>query len=108
MAEDARYAMSFLFFTFDPLLYYYNMQLEILSPEYKIFSGNVYGVQLPGIEGSFEILNNHAPIIATLGKGKMKIIKDKNTTELYEITGGFVEMLNNKATVLIESAIALD
>jgi F-type H+-transporting ATPase subunit epsilon len=84
------------------------MQLDILTPEHKVYSGTVYGVQLPGIEGSFEILDKHAPMIATLGKGKMKIIKDKNTTELYEISGGFVEVLNNKASVLIESATALD
>ncbi len=83
------------------------MQLDILTPERKVYSGNVYGVQLPGIEGSFEILENHAPIIATLGKGKMKILKDKNTSELYEIAGGFVEVLNNKASVLIESATAV-
>ncbi len=80
------------------------MQLDILTPEHKIFSGNVYGIQLPGTEGSFEILDNHAPIIASLGKGRMKIIKDKNTTELYEISGGFVEVLNNKASVLLEGA----
>jgi len=84
------------------------MQLEILSPEHKVFSGNVYGIQLPGIEGSFEILENHAPMVAALGKGKMKVIKDKNTSETYEITGGFVEVLNNKASVLIEGATALD
>ena len=84
------------------------MQLEILTPEHKVYSGNVYGIQLPGIEGSFEILDKHAPMIATLGKGKMKILKDKNTTELYEITSGFVEVLNNKASVLIEGAIAMD
>jgi len=84
------------------------MQLEILSPEHKVFSGNVYGIQLPGIQGSFEILENHAPMVAALGKGKMKVIKDKNTTESYEITGGFVEVLNNKASVLIEGATALD
>ncbi|WP_276132559.1 ATP synthase F1 subunit epsilon [Polluticoccus soli] len=84
------------------------MQLDILTPEHKVYSGTVSGVQLPGIEGSFEILDKHAPMIATLGKGKMKIIKDKNTTELYEISGGFVEVLNNKASVLIESATALD
>lgn len=80
------------------------MQLNILTPEQSIYSGNVYGVQLPGDNGSFEILENHAPIIASLGKGKMKILKDKNTTELYEISGGFVEVLNNKASVLIEGA----
>lgn len=84
------------------------MQLDILSPEHKVYSGQVYGVQLPGIEGSFEILDHHAPIIATLGKGKMKILKDKNTTEMYEITGGFVEVLHNKTSVLIEGAIAID
>lgn len=80
------------------------MQLDILTPEQNIYSGKVYGVQLPGDNGSFEILENHAPIIASLGKGKMKILKDKNTTELYEISGGFVEVLNNKASVLIEGA----
>ncbi|XZF13626.1 ATP synthase F1 subunit epsilon [Chitinophagaceae bacterium MMS25-I14] len=80
------------------------MQLDILTPEHKVYSGAVYGVQLPGIEGSFEVLENHAPMIASLGKGKMKIIKDKNNTELYEISAGFVEVLNNKATVLIEGA----
>ena len=84
------------------------MQLEILSPEHKVYTGNVYGIQLPGIQGSFEILENHAPMIATLGKGKMKIIKDKNTSEMYEISGGFVEVLNNKTSVLIEGATALD
>lgn len=84
------------------------MQLDILTPEHKIYSGNVYGIQLPGIEGYFEVLENHAPIIAALGKGKMKIMKDKNTTELYEITGGFVQVLNNTASVLLEGAKALD
>ncbi|HTN45313.1 MAG TPA: ATP synthase F1 subunit epsilon [Flavipsychrobacter sp.] len=85
------------------------MQLDILTPEHKIYSGNVYGIQLPGVQGSFEILENHAPMIAALGKGKMKILKDKNNnTEMYEITGGFVEILNNKASVLIEDAKAID
>lgn len=83
------------------------MQLDILTPEEKIYSGNVYGIQLPGKEGYFEVLENHAPMIATLDKGKMKILKDKNTTELYEIAGGFIEVLNNKASVLIEGAKAL-
>ena len=84
------------------------MQLEILTPEHKVFSGNVYGIQLPGVEGSFEILENHAPMIASLGKGKMKILKDKNTTELYEISSGFIEVLNNHASVLIEGATAME
>ena len=85
------------------------MHLEILTPEHNIYSGNVRGVQLPGIEGSFEIFENHAPMIASLGKGKMKILKDRNNnTENYEISGGFVEILNNHTSVLIEDATALD
>jgi F-type H+-transporting ATPase subunit epsilon len=84
------------------------MQLEILTPEHKVYSGTVYGVQLPGTEGSFEILDKHAPLIAALGKGRMKVIRDKNHTEHYDISAGFVEVLNNKATVLIEGATALD
>jgi F-type H+-transporting ATPase subunit epsilon len=81
------------------------MQLDILTPEHKVFSGKVYGIQLPGREGGFEILENHAAIIAALGKGKMKVLKDKSgSSETYEISGGFIEMVNNKASVMIEDA----
>ena len=80
------------------------MQLEILTPEKKLFSGDVYGVQLPGTVGLFELLDNHAPIVSSLSKGKLKILKDKSSTETYNIESGFVEMLNNKATVLVEGA----
>lgn len=80
------------------------MQLDILTPERKIFNGNVYGVLLPGVQGYFELLDNHAPIVAALGKGQMKILKDKTHTEIYNIQGGFVEMSNNKTVVLIEGA----
>jgi F-type H+-transporting ATPase subunit epsilon len=82
------------------------MQLEILTPEHKVFSGDVYGIQLPGVEGSFEILQHHAPMVAALGEGKMKILKDKSNNEIYQIDGGFVETLNNKTTVLLEGAKA--
>jgi F-type H+-transporting ATPase subunit epsilon len=82
------------------------MLLEVLTPERKIYSGEVYGVQLPGIDGSFEVLDKHAPLIAALGKGKMKVLKDKSNSEFYTIEGGFVEVLRNKATVLVEGAVA--
>jgi F-type H+-transporting ATPase subunit epsilon len=82
------------------------MLLEILTPEKKLYTGEVYGIQLPGVDGSFEILDRHAPLIAALGKGNMKVLKDKTQTENYTITGGFVEVLNNKATVLVEGASA--
>lgn len=80
------------------------MNLEILTPERKIFSGDVYGVQLPGISGSFEVLDKHAPLVSALGKGQLKILRDKNNATLYTIQGGFIEVLNNKATVLVEGA----
>jgi F-type H+-transporting ATPase subunit epsilon len=83
------------------------MLLEIFTPEHKVYSGNVYGIQLPGKEGSFEVLENHAALIAALGKGKMKILLDKTTFEMYEISSGFVEVLHNKTTVLIEDATSL-
>ena len=83
------------------------MTLEILTPEKKIFSGEVYGVQLPGITGLFEVLDKHATLVSALGKGNLKILKSKNDFENYSIQSGFVEVLNNKATVLIEGAVAV-
>ena len=80
------------------------MTLEILTPEKKIFSGEVYGVQLPGIDGSFEVLNKHAPLVSALKSGKLKILKDKSNSDIFTIQSGFVEVLNNKATVLVEGA----
>lgn len=80
------------------------MKLDILTPEKKIYEGEVYGVFLPGVQGYFEILDKHAPMVAALGAGDMKILKDKNTSELYSIEGGFLEMNSNKAVVLIEGA----
>jgi F-type H+-transporting ATPase subunit epsilon len=81
------------------------MKLEILTPEKKLFSGDVYGVQLPGITGLFEVLDKHAPLVSALGKGNLKILKSKNDFQNFTIQSGFVEVLNNKATVLIEGAV---
>lgn len=80
------------------------MTLDILTPEKKIFSGEVYGIQLPGINGVFEVLDRHAPIVSALKAGKLKILKDKSASAQYSIQGGFVEVLNNVATVLVEGA----
>lgn len=80
------------------------MILEILTPESKIFSGTVYGVQLPGISGLFEVLDKHAPMVSALKAGKLKILKEKNSHVLYTIQSGFAEVLNNKTTVLVEGA----
>ena len=78
------------------------MQLEIITPEKKVFEGEVTSVQLPGVTGKFEILNNHAPIISSLTKGKVRVIDSNNNTEHYDINVGVIEMQNNKVIVLAD------
>lgn len=95
------------------------MQLEIITPEAKVFSGEVEAVQFPGLDGSFQVLKGHAPIISALSAGKVKVDlshpfeADEKTSDLIEsdsnpkvirvnIHGGVVEMLNDKIIVLAE------
>ncbi len=77
------------------------MRLEIITPEKIVFKGDADLVQLPGSDGLFEILNNHAPMIAALGKGKMKV-RNNNEYSYFEINGGIVEVLNNTILVLAD------
>jgi len=77
------------------------MNLEILTPDKKVFEGEVTSVILPGTMGSFEILNHHAPIISTLEDGKL-IIHGTGKEEVFLIHGGVVEASNNKVVVLAE------
>ena len=81
------------------------MLLEILTPEKKLFSGDVQGVQLPGIDGLFEVLDKHAPLVSALGNGKVKVLHKGTASESYAIQGGFVEVFDNKATVLVEGVL---
>ncbi|MEP0365585.1 MAG: ATP synthase F1 subunit epsilon [Cyclobacteriaceae bacterium] len=81
------------------------MFLEIVTPDEKVFEGEVQSASFPGSDGSFQILNNHAPLISTLGKGDVTLEKlvDKRTEEVhYVVDGGMVEVLNNHVTVLAE------
>jgi F-type H+-transporting ATPase subunit epsilon len=80
------------------------MNLEILTPERKLFSDEVYGVQLPGVSGSFEILDRHAPLVSALKSGRIKVLNDKTHTTFFEIRSGFVEVISNRITVLVEGA----
>ena len=82
------------------------MELNILTPEGSIFSGEAYGVTMPGVTGSFQVLDKHAPLIAALGEGKLKVLQTSLTGPAthYDIQGGFVEVLNNNVTVLVEGA----
>ena len=75
------------------------LTVDIISPERKLFSGTATAVQLPGTEGLFQILTNHAPIMASLAAGRVKIDGAKGT-EYVEIEGGGVEVSANTVTVL--------
>ncbi len=83
------------------------MIVEIITPDNVIFTGDqVQLIQLPGIDGSFEVLNRHAPLISVLKKGKIKVInkggKGEKEEIFFEIKGGVIEVLNNKVLVLAE------
>ena len=78
------------------------MLLDILTPEKLLFEGEIKSVKLPGTNGEFEILNNHAPIISTLSKGEICVTNRKNEREKFNINGGVIEMQNNKIIVLAE------
>jgi F-type H+-transporting ATPase subunit epsilon len=91
------------------------MHLEIISPERKLLSQEVDAVTLPGVDGEFQILNQHAPIVSTLDKGLIKLnksvalqektkayFKEVNDKLTFEIKGGVVECKDNKVIVLVD------
>lgn len=85
------------------------MYIEVVTPDEKIYEGEVESATFPGSDGSFQVLNNHAPLISTLGKGDLRMIKlveKKPQTIVYNLEGGVVEVLNNKVTVLAEKIIS--
>lgn len=93
------------------------MILEIVSPEASLFKGEITSITLPGVDGSFQILNNHAPIVSLLQKGTVKITAhsfkfNKETAALFTkvndqnytlaISSGTIEMKDNKVIVLAD------
>lgn len=92
------------------------MYLEIVSPEATLFSGEVISVTVPGVEGEFQMLENHASIVSLLQEGNVKVegnvtiaeayshkfSKDPNGKTILPISSGTVEMKNNKIIVLAD------
>ena len=78
------------------------MFLEIVTPEKKVFSGDIKLIQVPGSKGQFEVLRNHAPIISTLSNGRIKIISPDGEKTFFDIQGGVIEVKNNDIIVLAE------
>ena len=78
------------------------MKLEIITPSSTLFSGDVTLVQLPGIDGLFEILKSHAPLVSALKEGRVKVVDDQNQTQFFDIRGGVVEVSHDKILLLAE------
>ena len=78
------------------------MHLEIVTPDKNIFAGEIDLIKLPGSKGSFEILENHAPLISTLEEGPVKVIDKTGAEHIFQILKGVVECLDNKVVVLVE------
>lgn len=81
------------------------MYLEILTPDQKVFSGEITSVQVPGVAGRFEVLPKHAAIISTLEKGDVTIRMSKEE-KVFKIDSGVVEVLHDKVVVLAESILS--
>lgn len=81
------------------------MQLEIITPDRLIYSGEVSSATFPGVKGSFQVLRNHAPIISSLNQGVVKYQDDKGEGSI-EVSGGVVEVKENKIVLLAESVLA--
>lgn len=77
------------------------MHLEIITPEQKVFEGEVHIATFPGTDGSFQIMNNHAPLVSLLKEGEV-VYKSKEATQQLKITGGVVEVMSNKVILLAD------
>lgn len=78
------------------------MHIEIISPDKSFYSGEIKSVTVPGRKGEFQVLNDHAPIISTLGAGKVKITASSGDKIFYDISGGVIEVRKNRIILLIE------
>ena len=81
------------------------MQLDIITPDRKVFSGEASSVTFPGSEGQFQVLNDHAPMVSTLARGPVAIATSGGV-QILTVDGGVVEVLRNRVLVLAEAVLA--
>jgi F-type H+-transporting ATPase subunit epsilon len=79
------------------------MKIEIITPDVKVYEGEIKSVRVPGKKGSFQVLKDHAPIISTLEKGIVVMVDQEGTEKIFEITGGVIEVKANKIILLADS-----
>jgi F-type H+-transporting ATPase subunit epsilon len=78
------------------------MKVQIITPDKTLFEGEADLVQLPGLDGSFELMKNHAPLISALKKGRVKIKSNEEKEQFFDIRGGVIEVIKNKVLILAE------
>jgi F-type H+-transporting ATPase subunit epsilon len=79
------------------------MKIEIITPDRKVFEGDVKSVRVPGQKGSFQVLKDHAPIVSTLDTGPVIMVDQTGNEIRYLIDGGVIEVKMNKIILLAES-----
>jgi F-type H+-transporting ATPase subunit epsilon len=79
------------------------MKIEIITPDKKIFEGEIKSVRVPGKKGSFQVLKDHAPIISTLENGSVRMIDQSDKEIIFEISGGVIEVKANRIILLADS-----
>lgn len=84
------------------------LDLEIISPEKKVYSGKVKSVTIPGTKGNFQVLFNHAPLISTIEIGIIKFDLADDSTRIFTTSGGSAEVLDNKVLILSDTVEPID
>jgi F-type H+-transporting ATPase subunit epsilon len=84
------------------------LDLEIISPEKKVYSGKVKSVTIPGTKGNFQVLFNHAPLISTIEIGIIKLDLSDDSTRIFTTSGGSAEVLDNKVLILSDTVESID
>jgi len=79
------------------------MKIEIITPDKKVYTGDIKSIRVPGKKGSFQVLNDHAPIISTLENGPVIMVDQSGKETIYTISGGVIEVKMNKIILLAES-----
>lgn len=81
------------------------MNITVLTPDKKVFEGAITSVKVPGTDGEFQVLNNHAAIVSSLSNGKVKIRKADGSDMTFSIEKGFIEVLNNEISLLVQGVV---
>ncbi len=79
------------------------MKVEIITPDHRVYEGDIKSIRVPGRKGSFQVLKDHAPIISTLENGSVVIVDTEGQETVFEINGGVIEVKMNRIIVLAES-----